>query len=313
METTQAVTDAATIPKKPSVNKGGRPSKAALEARARANRDPLASIEGDTSLDQPPDYKPDVTSRIPKPPFFRFGTDQPSPHKPEHFFAWWCGLSAGAKNGSIAYVYRNYPVIQIKTPDSKSPTGFRPSTQIDKRSGSDPLSSLDDVLQDSGVPGLRVLTSGPLPPNAAELLGSARMRELLVDLHTRADVVVIDSPPVTALSDAAVLATQADGVLLVVDTGRTTREMARRAVGALRQVNARVVGALLNRMPTRGGGYYYYYSHYDQYDGPAAGSNDRNRKRSRKTSGRPGKAEQPADATQAPLPLQPAAGDRLQI
>lgn len=150
METTQAVTDAATIPKKPSVNKGGRPSKAALEARARANRDPLASIEGDTSLDQPPDYKPDVTSRIPKPPFFRFGTDQPSPHKPEHFFAWWCGLSAGAKNGSIAYVYRNYPVIQIKTPDSKSPTGFRPSTQIDKRSGSDPLSSLDDVLHHYG-------------------------------------------------------------------------------------------------------------------------------------------------------------------
>ena len=188
--------------------------------------------------------------------------------------------------------------------------GLRNNTGVTTALIAETADSLDDMLQDSGVPGLRVLTSGPLPPNAAELLGSTRMRELLVDLHTRADVVVIDSPPVTALSDAAVLATQADGVLLVVDTGRTTREMARRAVGALRQVNARVVGALLNRMPTRGGGYYYYYSHYGQYDAPAAGGTGRNSKRPRKTSGRPGKAEQPADATQAPLPLQPAAGDR---
>ena len=95
--------------------------------------------------------------------------------------------------------------------------------------------SLDDILQDTGVTGLRVLTSGPLPPNAAELLGSTRMHELLVELHTRADVVVIDSPPVTALSDAAVLATQTDGVLLVLDAGKTRRragQACHRSVGS---------------------------------------------------------------------------------
>ena len=122
--------------------------------------------------------------------------------------------------------------------------------------------ALDDLLQEASVPGLRVLTSGPLPPNPAELLGSARMKELLVELTAVADTVVLDSPPATALSDAAILSTQSDGVLLVLDSGRTRRESARRSLEALGRVNARVVGVLLNRMPTRGAGYYYYYYYY---------------------------------------------------
>jgi non-specific protein-tyrosine kinase len=127
--------------------------------------------------------------------------------------------------------------------------------------------ALDDLLQETTVPGLRVLTSGPLPPNAAELLGSARMKELLAELTALADIVVLDSPPATALSDAAILSTQCDGVLLVLDSGSTRREVARRAVEALRRVNTRVIGALLNRMPLRGGGsyYYYYYYYYGHY------------------------------------------------
>jgi non-specific protein-tyrosine kinase len=130
----------------------------------------------------------------------------------------------------------------------------------------DTSGNLDDILQDTPVSGLHVLTSGPLPPNAAELLGSTRMRELLADLHTRSDIIVIDSPPVTALSDAAVLATQTDGVLLVLDAGHTRREVAKRAMDALGRVNARVIGALLNRMPGSGLGYYYYYYHYGYYN-----------------------------------------------
>jgi capsular exopolysaccharide synthesis family protein len=128
--------------------------------------------------------------------------------------------------------------------------------------------SLDGLLQSGPVPGfLRVLTAGPLPPNAAELLGSARMRDLLASLKTEADVVVLDSPPVGAFSDAAVVSTQTDGVLLVVDAGRTRRDVARRAVEALTRVNARMVGVLLNRMPkSRVGDYYYYYNYGYNYD-----------------------------------------------
>jgi capsular exopolysaccharide synthesis family protein len=124
---------------------------------------------------------------------------------------------------------------------------------------------LDGLLQETTVPGLQVLTSGPLPPNASELLGSARMRELLVALGSQADILLLDSPPATALADAAVLATQTDGVLLILDSGVTRREAARRAMEALRRVNARVVGAILNRLPTSGGGYYYYYYYHGRY------------------------------------------------
>ncbi len=125
--------------------------------------------------------------------------------------------------------------------------------------------NLDGLLQDTTVPGLQVLTSGPLPPNASELLGSAHMRELLSQLSRQADVLLLDSPPATALADAAVLATQTDGVLLVLDAGNTRREAARRASEALGRVNARVVGAILNRLPTSGGGYYYYYYYHARY------------------------------------------------
>ena len=117
----------------------------------------------------------------------------------------------------------------------------------------------DGLLQPTATPGLSVITSGPLPPNPAELLGSARMRELLAQLAELADTVLLDSPPAVALSDAAILSTQCDGVLLVFDAGATRREIARRSVEVLRRVNARVVGAVLNRMPLQGDGYYYYY------------------------------------------------------
>jgi non-specific protein-tyrosine kinase len=179
--------------------------------------------------------------------------------------------------------------------------GLRNNTGLTTALIANVAGNLDDILQDTGVTGLRVLTSGPLPPNAAELLGSTRMRELLADLHTRADVVVIDSPPVTALSDAAVLAMQTDGVLLVLDAGKTRRELAKRATEALNRVQARVVGVVLNRMPARGAGYYYYYRYDDYYttkDGSDRknGANGRSGRRRVRTDGGP-TAAKPADRT----------------
>ena len=122
--------------------------------------------------------------------------------------------------------------------------------------------NLEGLIQEGPVPNLWVLTSGPLPPNPAELLGSARGRELTSQLLERADIVIFDSPPTVALADAAIMSTQTDGVLLVLDAGHTRREIARRAVEGLRRVNARVLGVVLNRVPPQGEGYYYYYYQY---------------------------------------------------
>jgi non-specific protein-tyrosine kinase len=103
-----------------------------------------------------------------------------------------------------------------------------------------------------------VLTSGPLPPNPAELMGSRRMEALIEVLAQEADQVFFDTPPVVAVTDAAVLATKVDGVLLVISAGQTRREYARTAVQRLQQINARLVGTVLTNVQMGAGfkGYY---------------------------------------------------------
>jgi capsular exopolysaccharide synthesis family protein len=103
-------------------------------------------------------------------------------------------------------------------------------------------------LQETGVPNLWLVSSGPLPPNPSELLGSRRMEDIAASLLSLADVVLFDAPPVIAVTDAAVLASKADGVLLVVNAGHTKREHAQKAKALLEKVNARVVGAVLNNV-----------------------------------------------------------------
>jgi capsular exopolysaccharide synthesis family protein len=113
-------------------------------------------------------------------------------------------------------------------------------------------------LQETGVTGLMVLTSGPLPPNPADLMGSRKMEEVIAVLAEQADQVFFDTPPVVAVTDAAVLATKVDGVLLVVSAGKTRRDNARTAVQRLEQINARLVGTVLTNVQMGAGfqGYY---------------------------------------------------------
>jgi non-specific protein-tyrosine kinase len=113
------------------------------------------------------------------------------------------------------------------------------------------------VLQ-TGIENLWLLPSGPLPPNPAEILGSRRMEEIIAALKARADIVLFDAPPVIVVTDAAVLGTKVDGVLLVISAGKTRREHALRAKELLERVKIRLVGAVLNNAPPDQsiGGYY---------------------------------------------------------
>lgn len=101
-------------------------------------------------------------------------------------------------------------------------------------------------LVNTTVPGLSILTSGPLPPRPADLLGSRRMEALIERLRSEADMVLFDTPPVTAVTDAAVLARQLDGVLLVFKAGQTRRDRAREACRLLDKVKANIIGVVLN-------------------------------------------------------------------
>ena len=120
--------------------------------------------------------------------------------------------------------------------------------------------SQDDAplpLQTTEVPGLSLLTSGPLPPRPADILGSRRMEQVIARLRAEADVVLFDTPPVMAVSDAAVLATRVDGVLLVLQAHKTSRDRARQARLILEKVKANIVGVVLNNADVEQGyGYY---------------------------------------------------------
>ncbi len=119
-------------------------------------------------------------------------------------------------------------------------------------------------LQNTKIKGLRVLSSGPIPPNPAEILSSQRMSHLIQELYDEADVLVFDTPPVLTVTDAAVLSPQVDGTLFVVHVGKTRRDTLTQAVERVMKTNAQPLGVVLNRIkPSHGG--YYYYQYYDTY------------------------------------------------
>lgn len=129
---------------------------------------------------------------------------------------------------------------------------------------------LADVAQATEQESLRVVTTGPLPPNPAELVRSERMRAALGRIAAEADYVIVDSPPLQAVTDAAILSTLVDGTLLVVDAGRTRSGAVRSGREALAKVGARVLGVTLNRLSESMSGAYYYYDYYGGY-GPGEG------------------------------------------
>ncbi len=118
---------------------------------------------------------------------------------------------------------------------------------------------IDDVLQPWGEGGLHVLPAGTLPPNPSELLGSDRMKELMSTLRERFDMIIIDTPPVLPVTDAAVVAAHAHGLVLVVRHGTTTRDQVRTAVEALAAVEAPLTGVALNMVPMESGNEAYSY------------------------------------------------------
>jgi capsular exopolysaccharide synthesis family protein len=115
------------------------------------------------------------------------------------------------------------------------------------------------------LPNLFVLAAGTPPPNPAELLASTNMRDVLTQLSGQYDHIVIDTPPSLSVTDAVVLSPRADAVVLVIRSGQTTKTALRRSRDILMQVNAKVVGVLLNAVDLSSPDYYYYYEYQGKY------------------------------------------------
>lgn len=121
-------------------------------------------------------------------------------------------------------------------------------------------STVEASLQATVVEGLWAMPSGPIPPNPAELLGSARMAKLVAELEERFDMVIVDTPPLLAVTDACVLAPKVGGVLLVTRSGQVDRRQVQRAKESLVAVKANMLGVVLDGVNNeQNQGYYYYY------------------------------------------------------
>mgnify|MGYP001611288160 FL=1 len=122
--------------------------------------------------------------------------------------------------------------------------------------------SLRAVVRSTNIDNLEVVTSGPLPPNPYELLGSAKMDEFLNEAKSSYDCVLIDTPPMGAVSDACLLGGMADGVVQIIAAAKTRRRVARLGKEQLARVGARVIGVVLNCAAPSKPSYYGYYGYY---------------------------------------------------
>jgi capsular exopolysaccharide synthesis family protein len=120
------------------------------------------------------------------------------------------------------------------------------------------------LLQEDKESKVHILPSGHVPPNPAELVGSEQMRRTLRIFYTAFDYIVLDSPPIVTCTDGVLISRLVDGVILVIKGGETSRDLARRSQQLLREVNAKILGVVLNKMDRTSSKYYYtnYYKHY---------------------------------------------------
>jgi succinoglycan biosynthesis transport protein ExoP len=126
-------------------------------------------------------------------------------------------------------------------------------------------STIEDAAHVHPDANLMILTSGPMPPNPAELLESSRARDLVQQLKASCDMVIFDSPPCTTMVDGSALASQVDGAILVVRAGHTPRAAVARACQVLRETGTRLLGTILNRVSAQTDQYYYYAYSYQYY------------------------------------------------
>lgn len=138
---------------------------------------------------------------------------------------------------------------------------------------------LESVIKTASVKDLDIITSGPIPPNPSELLQSESMGNFLEDLKKKYDYILLDTPPVGMVTDAAILAAKSDGIILVVTSGKTHIDEAKRAKQLLLNVDAKILGVVLNKVNRYEKGYYQkYYRYYE--DEKKASKKSRKKRRS---------------------------------
>jgi len=170
------------------------------------------------------------------------------------------GKSTTAANLAVAIAQSGKKVILVDC-DFRKPVQHRTFGKRNKGVTNYLVDSIDPggLLAETEVENLYLIPSGPIPPNPSELLSSGKMLELLNYIKAQADFVIVDAPPVIAVTDACVLASKVDGVVLVLGSGIVRPEMAQRAKELIARANGHILGVILNRVEIDADHAYYYY------------------------------------------------------
>ena len=177
------------------------------------------------------------------------------------------GKSTTAANLAIVLTQTGKRVLLMDC-DMRNPTGhknFKLSNKVGLSSCISLGTALAEAVQETEIENLDALTSGVIPPNPSELLGSERMQHILARAQEEYDYVLLDTPPVLPVTDTLVLGSLVDGLILVLDSGEVKVEMARDVKNQLMHAGANILGVVLNKVRSEhhgyGYGYYYYYGH----------------------------------------------------
>ncbi|WP_339226782.1 CpsD/CapB family tyrosine-protein kinase [Oceanobacillus sp. FSL K6-2867] len=171
------------------------------------------------------------------------------------------GKSMTTANLAVVYAQQGKKVLLIDA-DLRKPT-IHYTFRLDNLKGLSNVLVGDIPLQEAIVPNavqdLDLISCGPIPPNPSELLGSKRMQRMIAEARELYDVIIFDTPPVLAVTDAQILSALVDGSILVVRSKSTETESAQKAIESLRAVNAKVLGTVLNDRDKKESNQYYYY------------------------------------------------------
>jgi len=189
------------------------------------------------------------------------------------------GKTATAANLAVVLAHAGQNVIVVDT-DLRRPALHRVLHRASTPGLTNVLmgeTTIEEALQETSAEGLRIMASGPLPPNPAELLDSATMEQFIQQIGDYADVVLFDSPPAIVLTDAVVLSAKVERTILVAEAGQVTREAFREATRLIEKARGTILGVVLNKLRLSAHDYYYYYYYdYTGEGGPPDAPEDEN-------------------------------------